>query len=46
MQLQKILWTNIAELRLAEARRKRATLLGYGLLTALVLLLTALLILK
>lgn len=46
MRLQKILWTNIAELRLAEARRKRVTLLGYGLLTALVVLLTALLILK
>jgi DNA-binding winged helix-turn-helix (wHTH) protein len=36
MRLQKILWTNIAELRMAEARRQRHTVVGMGV--ALVLL--------
>jgi DNA-binding winged helix-turn-helix (wHTH) protein len=30
MRLQKILWTNIAELRMAEARRQRHTVVGIG----------------
>ena len=44
MRLQKILWTNIAELRMAEARRQRHTIVGMGvalvLLAILVIVLT------
>lgn len=46
MNLQKILWTNIAELRISEARRRRHMLLGFGLLLTVVLFLALLLILK
>jgi hypothetical protein len=46
MRLQKILWTNIAELRMAEARRQRYTLVGIGLLIAVLAMLAALLVLK
>jgi DNA-binding winged helix-turn-helix (wHTH) protein len=44
MRLQKILWSNIAELRMAEARRQRHTRVGMGvalvLLAILVIVLT------
>lgn len=46
MRLQKILWTNIAELRMAEARRRRLTFIGFGLLAAVVVGLLLLLALK
>jgi DNA-binding winged helix-turn-helix (wHTH) protein len=46
MRLQKILWTNIAELRMAEARRHRYTLFGIGLLIAVLAMLTVLVVLK
>jgi DNA-binding winged helix-turn-helix (wHTH) protein len=35
IRLEKALWTNIAELRLAEARRRRHTVMAIGVLTAL-----------
>jgi hypothetical protein len=46
MRLQKILWTNIAELKVADARRQRYTRLGFGFLVALVAVLATLLILR
>lgn len=46
MRLQKILWTNIAELRMAEARRGRLTFIGFGLLGAVVIVLLLLLAFK
>jgi DNA-binding winged helix-turn-helix (wHTH) protein len=46
MRLQKILWSNIADLRLAEERRRRYMWIGFGLMTAVIALLIALLVLK
>jgi DNA-binding winged helix-turn-helix (wHTH) protein len=46
MRLQKILWTNIAELRMAEARRRRGTIIGFVVLFVIVALLALLLFRK
>jgi DNA-binding winged helix-turn-helix (wHTH) protein len=46
LRLQKILWTNIAELRMAEERRRRATWIGFVVLMAVIALLLLLLALK
>ena len=46
MRLQKILWTNIAELRMAEARRRRYTRIGFVVIGALIATLIVLLALK
>ena len=46
MRLQKILWTNIAELRMAEARRRRATIIGFVVLFVIVAVLAVLLFRK
>jgi DNA-binding winged helix-turn-helix (wHTH) protein len=46
MRLQKILWTNIAELRMAQARRQRYTLAALGVLLVLVAAMAVLLMLK
>ena len=46
MRLQKILWTNIAELRMAEARRRRGTIIGFAVLFVIVAVLAVLLFRK
>jgi DNA-binding winged helix-turn-helix (wHTH) protein len=46
MRLQKILWANIAELRMAEGRRRRYTVAGFSVVAAILMLLTVLLVLK
>lgn len=46
MRLQKILWSNIADLRMAEQRRRRYTMVAIGLMAATIALLIALLVLK
>jgi len=45
VRLQKALWTNIAELRIAEERRRRITFISIGALAAVVAVLTAYLLL-
>jgi DNA-binding winged helix-turn-helix (wHTH) protein len=44
MRLQKVLWANIAELRLAEERRKRLMWIGLGILGAVILVLIGLIV--
>lgn len=45
-RLQKVLWANIAELRLAEERRKRLMWIGFGILGGVILILLGLLVSK
>jgi DNA-binding winged helix-turn-helix (wHTH) protein len=44
VRLQKALWTNIAEIRMAEARRRRYTLVGTGVITVLLVILAVFLL--
>jgi DNA-binding winged helix-turn-helix (wHTH) protein len=46
IRLEKALWTNIAELRMAEARRRRNTVIAIGVLAALVAATLLLLLLR
>ena len=46
MRLQKILWTNIAELRMAEARRQKYTAVGLSIALALLVIIAIVLILR
>jgi DNA-binding winged helix-turn-helix (wHTH) protein len=46
MRLQKILWTNIAELRMAEARRQKYTAIGVSVALVLLAIIAIVLILR
>jgi hypothetical protein len=46
MRLQKILWTNIAELRMAEARRQKYMAIGLSIALVLLAIIAIALILR